>query len=94
MKQSKFVCAHCGKPLSKWLVPEDTNWSEEFFFVCFNDDCPYYRDGWKWMKERFNQNVSYRYAINPRTGASLMIPVWSDSATRERIVDDENRGGE
>ena len=46
------------------------------------------------MKEQFNQNVSYRYAMNPETGGELAIPVWSDSATRERIVDDEERGGE
>ena len=26
--------------------------------------------------------------INPTTGASSMIPVWSDSATREMIVED------
>jgi hypothetical protein len=30
--------------------------------------------------------------VNPSTGASSMIPVWSDSATREMIV--ENDEGE
>jgi hypothetical protein len=86
------VCAHCGGPLSRWRVPEDTSWQEEFFLVCFNDDCSYYREGWEWMKDQYNQHVSYRYAINPETGASLLIPVWSDSATREQIVeaDDES----
>jgi hypothetical protein len=94
MKNVNAVCAHCGTPLSKWRVPEDADWQEEFFYVCFNDDCPYYRDGWKWMKEQYNQNVSYRFAISPETGASFMIPVWSATATRDRIVDDENRGPE
>jgi hypothetical protein len=41
------------------------------------------------MKVEFNQTASYRYALNPRTGAPLPIPVWSDAATREMIVDDE-----
>ena len=27
--------------------------------------------------------------VNPTTGASLPLPVWSDSATREMIVDDD-----
>jgi hypothetical protein len=94
MENGKSVCVHCGAPLRKWRVPEEGNWPEEFFLVCFNDDCSYYRDGWKWMKEHFNQNVSYRYALNPETGASLMIPVWSADATRDRLVDDKNRGGE
>ena len=88
------TCAHCGAKLSKWRVPEDTSWQAEFFYVCFNDECPYYREGWDWMRENFNQNVSYRYALNPETGASLMIPVWSESATREQIINGENRGDE
>jgi hypothetical protein len=69
-------------------VPDDATWSEEFFFVCFNDECPYYRNGWQWMKQQYNQHASYRYALNPKTGNSLPLPVWSDSATREMIVDD------
>jgi len=94
MTDTKPTCAHCGGPLSRWRVPEDTSWEEEFFLVCFNDDCPYYRDGWDWMKKNYNQHVSYRYALSPVTGAPLMIPVWSSTATRELIEEDENGGGE
>ena len=82
------TCPHCESRLSKWRVPEDATWDEEFFFVCFNDDCPYYKDGWTWMKEQYNHRSSYRCAFNPTTGASSPLPVWSASATREMIVDD------
>ena len=88
MKEISRTCPHCGTSLSKWLVPVDASWDDEFFFVCFDDDCSYYREGWGWMKEKYNQRASYRYAVNPRTGASFPIPVWSASATREMIVDD------
>jgi hypothetical protein len=81
-------CPRCGSRLKKWRVPEDATWDEEFFFVCFDDDCPYYKDGWVWMKEHYNQRSSYRYAVNPTNGASLPLPVWSPTATREMIVDD------
>jgi len=83
------VCPHCGSRLRRWRVPDGATWDEEFFLVCFNDACAYYRDGWEWMKSQFNQTASYRYALNPRTDAPLPIPVWSDAATREMIVDDE-----
>jgi len=83
------TCSHCGSRLRKWLVPEGATWSEEFFFVCFNDECSYYKEGWVWMKEQYNQKASYRYMINPTTGASSQIPVWSDSATRGMIVEDD-----
>lgn len=86
-------CPHCETHLSKWRVPDEASWDDEFFFVCFNNDCSYYKDGWTWMEQQFKQKASYRYAVNPTTGASSPLPVWSDSATREMIVD-ETEGNE
>ena len=83
------TCSHCGSRLKKWHVPEGATWSEEFFFVCFNDDCSYYKKGWDWMKEQYNQVASYRYMINPVTGGSSPLPVWSPSAMRDMIADDD-----
>jgi len=88
------TCPFCGSRLKKWLVPDGATWSEDFFFVCFNNDCCYYKDGWRWMKERYGQDASYRYTVNPVTGAASMIPVWSDDATREMIVEDDEGGGD
>ncbi len=88
MTEIDRTCPHCESPLKKWLVPDGASWDDEFFFVCFNDECSYYKNGWKWMKEQYNQQASYRFMINPTTGASSMIPVWSDSATREMIVEE------
>jgi hypothetical protein len=89
MSEASRTCAHCGARLKKWLVPDAATWIEEFLFVCFNDDCSYYQEGWAWMEQQFSQHASYRYMVNPTTGVSSMIPVWSDSATREMIVEDE-----
>jgi len=89
MANIRETCPHCESRLRKWRVPDEASWDEEFFFVCFDDDCPYYKEGWSWMKEQYNQRSSYRYAVNPTTGASMPLAVWSDSATRDRIVDDE-----
>lgn len=83
----KNVCPHCGSRLQKWRVPSGATWNAEFFLVCFSDQCPYYRNGWTWMKAQFNQHASYRYVLNPTTGVGSMIPVWSDDATRELIVE-------
>jgi len=89
MADAPPTCPHCGSSLKKWLVPDGASWSEEFFFVCFNDECSYYKQGWEWMKQQYQQAASYRYMFNPDTGAASMIPVWSDSATREMIVEDD-----
>ena len=90
MDASAAVCPHCGSRLKKWRVPEGTNWNEEFFLVCFNDDCSYYKNGWEWMKSQYNQRASYRYSLIPATGGSTMIPVWSAQATRDMIVEDDH----
>lgn len=92
MSDEQATCPHCGDELNKWAVPEGASWNDEFFLVCFNNDCPYYVRGWKWMKEQYNQKGSYRYALNPNTGGSLMIPVWDEEATRQMIVDDSGGG--
>ena len=88
MIETTPTCPHCDSRLCKWLVPEDTNWNEEYLFVCFNDECPYYREGWDWMREQFKQQASYRYMVSPVTGATSMVPVWSPEALRELIVPD------
>ncbi len=92
MSDEQSACPHCGDELNRWAVPEGASWNDEFFLVCFNNDCPYYVRGWKWMKEQYNQKGSYRYALNPNTGGSLMIPVWDEEATRQMIVDDSGGG--
>ena len=92
MSDQQTKCPHCEGELNKWMVPDGASWDDEFFLVCFDNDCPYYARGWKWMKEQYNQNASYRYALNPNTGGSLMIPVWNADATRQMIVDDSGGG--
>jgi Ogr/Delta-like zinc finger len=92
MTRNPETCPHCGGPLVRWRVPEGATWQEEYFLACFNDECSYYVEGWDWMMEQYNQSASYRYAVNPRTGASLMIPVWSATATREMIEENDEEG--
>lgn len=92
MSIARPSCPHCGHRLEKWQVPDGATWTEEYLFVCFNDECSYYRAGWEWMEQQYGQHASYRYMVSPETGVASMIPVWSDSATREMIVD--NDGGE
>jgi hypothetical protein len=89
MEERRTTCPHCEERLKKWLVPDGASWEAEYFLVCFNDRCSYYTDGWKWMREQYAQEASYRYAYNPSQDTSLMIPVWSAQATRGNIIEDD-----
>ncbi len=93
MSHTSRTCPHCGSRLRRWRVPDEATWDEEFFFVCFDDDCSYFKAGWDWMKQQYNQQASYRYAVNPTNDAAMMIPVWSRTATRE-MIEDEAEGNQ
>jgi hypothetical protein len=82
-------CPHCGAHLRAFELPDGTGWGECTQQVCFNDECPYFSDGWAWMAENYRAKASYRYrVINESTGATSPLPVWSADAMREWIVDD------
>ncbi len=81
-------CPHCSGELVKWSTPEATTWGGNLQLVCFNDECPYYRNGWKHMKDNYNTKASYRFRLDPETGAKGPLPVWSDDALRNLIVED------
>ena len=85
----KTICPHCGQKMKKWKVPEDSTWKNEYHWVCFNDECPYYNRGWKWMAEKYQQQASYRFSYNPDTGATGPIPVWSPNALKSGIIEEE-----
>ena len=86
MSEKADMCPHCGEELKKWLVPDEATWDDEFFLVCFNNECPYYKRGWEWMKEKYARTVSYRYRINPENGKTSPLPVWSETAMLDRII--------
>ena len=81
-------CSHCDAEMQKWKTPSQSTWSAPFHWVCFNDECPYFIRGWDWMMESQKVKASYRYRLDPETGASGPLPVWSYKAHRDQIIDD------
>ena len=84
----KTICPYCKKEMLKWASPGESSWGEGIHYVCFNDDCPYYVRGWKWMMDKYKVNASYRHHYNPETGETGPIPVWDKDALRNAIVSD------
>jgi len=82
-------CPHCGARLVRWENPD--SWDSKFQLVCFNDECEYFIRGWAWMDERFSVNASYRFRLDPTTGETGPLPVWSKNALRSNILPDDGK---
>jgi hypothetical protein len=90
--RNKTRCPHCSETLQKWSSPELGAWSSDYQYVCFNDHCPYFEGGWRWMLEQYNVTASYRYRFEPVTGERGPLPVWSKQALRAYIIESEVGG--
>jgi len=84
-------CPYCGRRMNKWMVPHNpfTDWTNEFMYVCFNDDCPYFRKGWDVMNLQGNLGFSYRLMYHPEKDSFFPVPVPGFKALRESIVDND-----
>ena len=94
MAQTKPSCPHCGEEMNLWEVPpinvgDGLGWGAPFLFLCFNDDCPLYQDGWDHMKENYAHTASYRCMNYPGTEQYELIPVFSDQGGRAQIIDEQ-----
>jgi hypothetical protein len=66
-----------------------SNWETPFVWVCFNDDCPYFRRSGEWMKTQYNVPAMYRHKFDPSTGETGPLPVWSEDALKDQILPDD-----
>ncbi|MFP4445787.1 MAG: ogr/Delta-like zinc finger family protein [Desulfosudaceae bacterium] len=80
------LCPHCRQQMAKWRVPPGATWPDEFFYVCFNDQCPYFVQGWQVLWEQQQTHASYRCRLDPDSGKFVPLPVWSSQALKENII--------
>ena len=58
LEMQKPLCPHCNQEMSLWEVPpinfsDGLGWGEPFLFLCFNDECPLYVNGWGELEENY-----------------------------------------
>lgn len=87
-------CPHCQVEMSLWEEPpmrfsDGLGWGTPFLFICFNDDCPLYRQGWKHIEETYAHKASYRCMNYPGTEVFELMPVFSGMGGRGQIIDEQ-----
>ncbi len=85
-------CPYCEERLKKWAVPDNPfcqTWDNEYMYICFNDECPYFVRGWDRMYDQTNQSISYRLMYNPVKERCSPIPVPTPHALRDGILEED-----
>jgi predicted RNA-binding Zn-ribbon protein involved in translation (DUF1610 family) len=94
MDQVKPVCPHCGQEMEIWEVPpvafsDGLGWDSPYMYVCFNDECPLYINGWDNLWENFSQRASYRCIKSPNDKNFEAMPVFSPIGGQGQVIDDQ-----
>lgn len=90
----KHLCPHCNTPLSCCHTPpfhvgDGLGWGSDYMFICLNDECSLYTNGWEYIEEQFGHVSSYRYMIIPGEKSGNAMMVGSPDAFKGNIVDPE-----
>ncbi len=91
MTMDKPKCPHCQAEMNIWETPSMTfgdglGWGTPYLFVCFNDECSLYQQGWDHIQENFAHTASYRCMNYPGTDQYEVIPVFSPVGGTGQII--------
>lgn len=94
LSQPKPKCPHCNQEMKLWEVPPVTfsdglGWGAPYLYICFNDECPEYKNGWDNLMENYAQNASYRCMNYPGTDTFEVMPVFSPMGATGQIIDEQ-----
>lgn len=94
LEMQKPECPHCGQEMSLWEVPPVTfsdglGWGEPYLFLCFNDECPLYVQGWDELEANYAQKASMRCFNYPGSDSFECMPVFSPMGAKGQIIDNQ-----
>jgi len=94
MAMQKPYCPHCKQMMNIWETPEinvgdGLGWGTPYLFLCFNDDCSLYKEGWDHLQENYAHTASYRCMNYPGTKQFEVIPVFSPMGAKGQIIDEQ-----
>jgi hypothetical protein len=78
------TCPHCGTQMDPIETPLDSSWGGETHYVCFNDECCYFKNSWEALDTQGVTKTGYRCRIDAR-GACGPMAVWSSDALKDQV---------
>ena len=90
--KEEYVCPHCETKLTLCHAPpihvgDGLGWGSEYLYICLNEECPLYVNGWDYIENQYGHVGSYRYMKLPDSDESYNMMVGSKDAFTGSIVD-------
>ena len=94
LEMQRPLCPHCNQEMSLWEVPPVTfsdglGWGSPYLFLCFNDQCSLYTEGWDELEQNYAHRASMRCFNYPGTDQFEFMPVFSPMGAKGQIIDDQ-----
>lgn len=90
----KKICPHCQTQLSCCEAPpfhigDGLGWGSDILFICLNDECSLFVNGWKQIEVQYGHRSSYRYMELPGSPEGNVMMVGTKEAFKGSVVDKE-----
>lgn len=88
------TCPHCKEVMSCCEAPpihigDGLGWGSEILFICLNDSCPVFVNGWAKIEAQYGHNASYRYMELPDSTESNYMMVGNAEAFKGCVINKE-----
>jgi len=92
--EEKHICPHCKTELTLCHAPpvhvgDGLGWGSEYLFICLNDECSLFANGWEHIESQYGHVGSYRYMEIPGSKENYNMMVAGAGAFTGSIVDVE-----
>jgi len=92
--EEKHTCPHCKQELTLCHAPpmhvgDGLGWGSEFLFICLNNECSLFVNGWDFVENQYGHVGSYRHMEIPNSNENYNMMVAGASAFTGNIVDVE-----
>lgn len=90
--EEKHACPHCQAELTLCHAPpihvgDGLGWGSEYLFICLNDECRLFVNGWKNVENNYGHVGSYRHMKLPDGNESYNMMVAGKQAFTGSVVD-------
>lgn len=85
------ICPHCKQELSCCEAPpihvgDGLGWGSDILFICLNDGCSVFLNGWKTIEAQYGHHSSYRYMELPDSKEKNYMMVGNADAFKACVI--------